>query len=146
MAKNKISIDFKGYDLIKKQLDELGGNATKRAIEGTLKASQQVVAEQVSAALEPHVSGKKGESRTKQSIIRNMPVEWAGDEASIAVGFDINNGGLASIFLMYGTELFGQPHITPDTNLYNAVYGAQTKKKIKEMQEQAFLKVLERLV
>ena len=31
-------------------------------------------------------------------------------------------------------------------NLYNAVYGAQTKKKIMEMQEQAFNKVLERVV
>ena len=45
MAKNKISIDFPGYELLKKQLDELGGNATMRAIESALKASQQVVAE-----------------------------------------------------------------------------------------------------
>lgn len=49
------------------------------------------------------------------------------------VGFDITAGGtyngLPSIFLMYGTQLYGQPHIKPDRNLYNAVYGAATKKK-----------------
>ena len=142
MAKNKITIDFNGYDVIKKQLDALGGNATQRAIESALKASQQVVAEQVTAAISPHT--ETGE--TKRSIVTNSPVEWTGDAAQIAVGFDINGGGLPSIFLMYGTKLHGQPHIEPDRNLYNAVYGAQTRKKIMEIQEQAFNKVLERLV
>ena len=142
MAKNKITIDFNGYDVIKKQLDALGGNATQRAIESALKASQQVVAEQVTAAISPHT--ETGE--TKRSIVTNSPVEWTGDAAQISVGFDINGGGLPSIFLMYGTKLHGQPHIEPDRNLYNAVYGAQTRKKIMEIQEQAFNKVLERLV
>lgn len=142
MAKNKITIDFNGYDVIKKQLDALGGNATQRAIESALKASQQVVAEQVTAAISPHT--ETGE--TKRSIVTNSPVEWTGDAAQIAVGFDINGGGLPSIFLMYGTKLHGQPHIEPDRNLYNAVYGAQTRIKIMEIQEQAFNKVLERLV
>lgn len=142
MAKNKITVDFNGYDVIKKQLDALGGDATKRAIESALKASQQVVAQQVSTALKPHYES----GDTEKSIIFNSPVEWTGDAAQIAVGFDINGGGLPSIFLMYGTKLHGQPHIEPDRNLYNAVYGSQTRKKIMEMQEQAFNKVLERLV
>lgn len=142
MAKNKITIDFNGYDVIKKQLDALGGNATQQAVESALKASQQIVAEQVAAAISPHT--ETGE--TKRSIVTNSPVEWTGDAAQIAVGSDINGGGLPSIFLMYGTKLHGQPHIEPDRNLYNAVYGAQTRKKIMEIQEQAFNKVLERLV
>ena len=142
MAKNKITIDFDGYEVIKKQLDALGGNATTRAVESALKASQQVVAEQVAAEISPHTETGK----TKQSIVTNSPVEWTGDAAQIGVGFDINGGGLPSIFLMYGTKLHGQPHIEPDRNLYNAVYGAQTRKKIMEIQEQAFYKVLERLV
>ena len=142
MAMNKITVDFNGYDVIKKQLDALGGDATKRAIESALKASQQVVAQQVSTALKPHYNS----GDTEKSIIMNSTVEWTGDAAQIAVGFDINGGGLPSIFLMYGTKLHGQPHIEPDRNLYNAVYGSQTRKKIMEMQEQAFNKVLERLV
>lgn len=142
MAKNKITVDFPGFDMMKKQLDELGGSATKRAIDSALKASQQVVAEQVNAAMAPHI--KTG--RTKSSIILNSPVEWIGDTASIGVGFDISGGGLPSIFLMYGTKLHGQPHIPPDRKLYDAVYGAATRKKILQMQEIAFEKVLERVM
>lgn len=142
MAKNKITVDFSGFDVLKKQLDAIGGDATKRAIESALKASQQVVAEQVNTAMIPHTRTGK----TQRSIVRNTPVEWTGDTAAIGIGFDISGGGLPSIFLMYGTKLHGQPHIEPDRNLYNAVYGAQTKKKIMEMQEQAFNKVLERVV
>lgn len=142
MAKNKITVDFPGYDVLKKQLDTLGGDATKRAIDGALKASQQLVAEQVAAAMSPHYRSGK----TRKSIVQNSPVEWTADTAAIAVGFDISGGGLASIFLMYGTKLHGQPHIEPDRNLYNAVYGVQTRKEIQRLQEQAFNKVLERLV
>lgn len=142
MAKNKITVDFSGFDVLKKQLDAIGGDATKRAIESALIASQQVVAEQVNTAMIPHTRTGK----TQRSIVRNSPVEWTGDTAAIGIGFDISGGGLPSIFLMYGTKLHGQPHIEPDRNLYNAVYGAQTKKKIMEMQEQAFNKVLERVV
>lgn len=142
MAKNKITVDFSGFDVLKKQLDAIGGDATKRAIESALKASQQVVAEQVNTAMIPHTRTGK----TQRSIVRNSPVEWTGDTAAIGIGFDISGGGLPSIFLMYGTKLHGQPHIEPDRNLFNAVYGAQTKKKIMEMQEQAFNKVLERVV
>lgn len=141
MAKNKISIDFPGYELLKKQLDTLGGNATQRAVESALKASQQVVAEKVNAAMDPHTKTGK----TKKSIVINSPVEWTGDTAAVGVGFDIKGGGLPSIFLMYGTKLFGQPHIEPDRNLYNAVYGAQTRKEILKIQEEAFEKVLGRL-
>ena len=142
MAKNKISVDFLGYEVIKKQLDELGGDATKRAIDSALKASQQVVADNVSAAMQPHDRTGK----TKKSIVTNSPVVWVGDTAEIGVGFSISGGGLPSIFLMYGTKLFGQPHIQPDKNLYNAVYGAKVRKEIQSIQEQAFNKVLERVV
>ena len=142
MAKNKISIDFDGFNVLKKQLDEIGGNATQRAVESALKASQQVIAEQVENAIEPHtLTGK-----TKKSIVSNSPVEWTGDTASVGVGFDIGSGGLPSIFLMYGTKLHGQPHIAPDRKLYDAVYGAQTRKEISKIQEEAFEKVLERVV
>lgn len=134
MAKNKISIDFSALDGIKKQLDALGGNATKQAVDAALQESQKLIADQVSAAMSAHdFTGK-----TKKSIVIGEPVEWTADTASVAVGFDITDGGLPSIFLMYGTKLHGQPHIKPDRNLYNAVYGPQTRKKILEIQKKAF--------
>lgn len=140
MAKNKMTVDFSAFEQLKKQLDEIGGDATKQAIDSALKASQQLVAEQVSAAMEPHTFTGK----TKKSIVNTAQVEWTGDTAAVDVGFDITGGGLASIFLMYGTKLHGQPHITPDRKLYNAVYGPQTRKKVLEIQEKAFYEVLGR--
>lgn len=142
MAKNKITVDFSGLETYKKELDEIGGNATKRAFESALKASQNVVRQNVTAVMQRHNETGK----TAAAIIKNAAVEWTGDVASVDVGFDIVGGGLASIFLMYGTQLHGQPHIAPDRNLYNAVYGAKVRKEILQIQEQAFEKVLERTV
>lgn len=140
--KNKLEIDFNGFDTLKKQLDALGGNATERAVESALKASQNIVAKSVRAAMSPH--NKTGD--VSRSIVDSKPVEWTGDTAAVGVGFDILDGGLPSIFLMYGTQLHGQPHVKPDRNLYNAVYGTAIKKQIRNIQQQAFEKVLERVM
>lgn len=142
MAKNKCTLEFDGFDRLKKQLDYIGGEATKRAVNNALKESEKYIAEQVTQAMRKH--NDTGE--TTRSIISDDNVQWAADLASIAVGFDINKGGLASIFLMYGTKLHGQPHIEPDRKLYNAVYGTKTRKKIRELQETEFKKVLEQAV
>lgn len=140
--KSRLTVDFSGLEEYQKKLNALGGEVTKRAFESALKASQNVVAEKVNQAMMQHI--ETGE--TKRAIITNNPVEWTGDTASVDVGFDIVGGGLASIFLMYGTQVYGQPHITPDRNLYNAVYGAQTRKEILKIQEEAFGKVVERVM
>lgn len=139
---NKMTVNFDGMQRLQRQLDELGGESTKRAIEGALKSSQQVVARKTDAAMQPHIRTGK----TKASIIKDGQVEWTGDTASINVGFDLQNGGMPSIYLMHGTTLHGQPHIKPDKNLYDAVYGSATKKEVKKVQEEAFNKVLERVM
>lgn len=138
--KNKMTVDFSGLELYQKKLASIGGDATKRAFESALKASQNVVRENVTAAMQRHTET----GRTAKAIIKNSDVEWTGDTASIDVGFDITGGGLASIFLMYGTTVHGQPHITPDRNLYNAVYGQKTRREVLKIQEEAFQKVIER--
>lgn len=139
--KNRLTIDFDGFEILQKQLTQMGGDA-KQAAESALKASHNVVKQKVEAAMQQHI--ETGD--TKRAIITSPVVEWTGDTAAVNVGFDITGGGLASIFLMYGTTLHGQPHITPDRNLYNAVYGAQTRKEIREIQEQAYKKVIERVM
>lgn len=138
--KNRLTVDFSGLEIYQKKLESIGGEATKRAFESALKASQNVVRQNVTAAMRRH----EETGQTARAIIKDSAVEWTGDTASIDVGFDITGGGLPSIFLMYGTQLHGQPHITPDRNLYNAVYGTKTRKDILKIQEEAFAKVVER--
>lgn len=139
MARNKMSIKFDGLEIYQKQLEKLGGGqAVKKAFDSALEESQALIAEKVSSAIAPH--NKTGD--VKASIISHEPPEWTGDIAEISVGFDIVGGGLPSIFLMYGTKLFGQPHIQPDRNLYNAVYGPAVRRQVSEIQREAFTKVL----
>lgn len=139
MAKNKMSIQFDGLEVYQKQLERLGGGqAVKRAFDDALEESQKLIAEKVTAAMSPH----NNTGKVKRSIITHDPPEWTGDTGAVNVGFDIMGGGLPSIFLMYGTQLYGQPHIQPDRNLYNAVYGAAVRKQIREIQEKAFSRVL----
>jgi hypothetical protein len=138
--KNRMTVDFSGLELYQKKLASIDGDATKRAFESALKASQNIVRENVTAAMQRHTET----GRTAKAIIKNSDVEWTGDTASIDVGFDITGGGLASIFLMYGTTVHGQPHIAPDRNLYNAVYGQKTRREVLKIQEEVFQKVIER--
>lgn len=148
MAKNKLRVDFTGLDAYQKQLEALGGNAVEQAFEAALKESQKVIADSVTAATQPH--NKTG--GTAGTIIRNDPVEWSGSVAKTPVGFDIGDTDrkqegdrLASVFLMYGTKVHGQPHQPPDKKLFDAVYGAAIKKRVRQIQEEAFEKVLRRL-
>lgn len=136
----KMTVDFSGMDAYIKKLSDFEG-AAKRAADTALKKTQSLIAEQVTEAIEPH--NKSGE--TSASIIRDKPVEWTGSTAKVPVGFDIGdtdrkkkNDRLASIFMMYGTKIHGQPHEKPDRNLYNAIYGKATKAKIHEIQKAAF--------
>ena len=138
MAKNKkFGIEFEEFGAYQKKLEALGAD-TKQAVEQALRDTQQFIAEQSKAAMQPH--NKSGE--TSKHIIEDGDVEWYNETASVSVGFDLKNGGLASIFLMRGTKVYGQPHITPDRNLYNAVYGARTMKKVQEIQKAAFEKAI----
>lgn len=139
MAKNKMTIQFDGLEVYQKQLEQLGGGqAVKRAFDEALEESQKLIAEKVTATMSPH----NNTGKVKRSIITHDPPEWVGDTGAVNVGFDIVGGGLPSIFLMYGTQLYGQPHIQPDRNLYNAVYGTAVRKQVREIQEKAFTRVL----
>lgn len=141
MAKKSLSIDFPLYDQLKKRLEAFGEDKAEKAAENALKKSQDYVQGQLRSAMIPHE--KTGDTvQTLNEIDAKNPV-WVGTEVSIPVGFDIAGGGLASIFLMYGTQVHGQPHVAPDRKLYDALYGTQTKNQIKKIQEAEFRKALE---
>lgn len=127
MSKNKLSLDFKNFEEYAEKLDRLGGDL-RGAVERALQESADFVTQQLQADMPKH----HRTGRTQKSIL-NSNVEWSGTTAEIKVGFDISHGGLASIFLMYGT-----PRMSKDQKLYNDVYGTATRRKIKEIQEKVF--------
>lgn len=133
---NKMTIDFDGFDEMIAQLDDLGGNL-KEVTEAALIATHEYVTPQIKAAFAKH--NIKYSHETAKSIIDSPNIEWQGMLASVDVGFKISNGGLASIFVMYGT-----PKMAPDRKLYNAIYGSKTKKEVAEIQRNIIAEAIEK--
>lgn len=127
-------MQFDGFTDVIHQLEQLEVDV-RQTVTGALQEAGQLVTEQARAAIQPH----RRTGKTEASLIENPPVEWTGTQAAVNVGFDINNGGLPSIFLMYGT-----PRMKKDIKLYNAVYGAETKKKIEQIERDALDNAVEK--
>lgn len=122
----KMQMQVEGLAALMERMQKLGVD-TRSAVNKALIETHKIVTEKAEAAIEPH----RRTGATEASLRREAVPEWNGDVASIKVGFDIENGGLPSIFLMYGT-----PHIKPaDPALYDAFFGDDTIKEIVEAQE-----------
>lgn len=136
MAKNRLTLGFEGFEETIKKLDDLNANI-KKTTETALKESFEYVTQKVQSTIEPHyLTGQ-----TEKSLRKTPVIEWKGTRVEVKVGFDIKNGGIASIFLMYGT-----PKMAPDRRIYNAFFGGATKRKIKELQKEIFEKEFQRLM
>ena len=127
-SRNRIGLEFEGFEDIVAQLEDLEGDV-KKATEDSLKVANKVVAERLEPIMEKH----KQTGVTIGSIRNDYPIEWEGLTASTKVGFDFDQSGLTSVFLMYGT-----PTMRPVTGLKNAVYGRKTKNMIAEEQKKIF--------
>lgn len=134
VGKNKIGLQFEGFDELAAQIEQLGGDL-RSATENALKASKQAVTPGIDQAINKHrLTGD-----TERSLDKKIRVEWEGTTASIDIGFHISQGGLPSVFLMYGT-----PRVKKDTKLYNSIYGSKVKKQIAEVQKEVFQKMIAR--
>lgn len=142
-TKNKLTLDFPMFETLKTQLDKAGGNTLKTAVDNALKTSASYVDSQLKVAIAPH---KKTGTVEKSLDTHPNQVEWFGSNASVQVGFNLSDGGLPSLFLMYGTKVHGQPHVKPDKKLYNAVYGSRVKNQVKKIQEEAFLSIVSKVM
>ena len=138
----KLEFDFPMLKKLQKQLEEIGGNALDEAVDKAITDSHAFVTKQLEDAIAPHQ--KTG--RTERYLDKKADIIKTGTSYSADVGFHITEGGLPSIFLMYGTKVHGQPHIAPDKKLYNAIYGTATKEKVKEIQAQAFFETIEKVM
>lgn len=105
-------------------------------MEKALTKTHQKITTKAESAIKPH----HDTGITEKSLVKNVEIKWKGAEAYVKTGFSIRNGGLPSIFLMYGT-----PRIKKDQKLYNAFFGKKTKEEIVEIQKEAFFDEIRRL-
>ena len=132
MARNKIGLQFDGWEDYIARLDELSDmNTVKKGVEEALIESKKHINPLIEKAMgKLPAGGKYSTGDTKKSIDDEMSVEWEGMTGSIKIGFDFSKSGPKSIFLMYGT-----PRMRPVSGLKGAIYGSKTKKEIAEIQE-----------
>lgn len=151
MAKNKLTIDFKGFEEYYEKLDKLQQN-TRSITEEALEKSFKEITPGIEAAIRSH----RDTGKTEGSLVKDVNVEWSGTVGSVDVGFNIENGGLPSIFLMYGTpkhvgaNQYGKHGknvngIPQDMPLYNSIYGTSTRNKVRKVQQEVFDKALSRV-
>ena len=131
----KMKLEFEGFNEAIKRLSSLEGNV-KATTDKALEKSNRIVREKAGAAMQPH----NKTYQTIRSLKSDAKVEWAGTMATMPVGFDISKGGLAHIFLMYGT-----PRMQKDQKLYNAFYGTGTRNEIHKIQEEIFFEEIRKL-
>lgn len=141
MARKKIGLQVEGFEEYMAKLDHIGGSpAMKKGVEKALKASQDLVANKLDAAMATSnlpAGGKYSGGGTKKSIERSSEAEWSGMRSAIDVGFRFEKSGMKSIFLMYGT-----PKMKPVKGLKEAIYGKKAQEEIAEVQAAELNKVI----
>lgn len=142
----KIELDTSGFmDGIMKQLRELEAD-TKTITENALKAAYVIVTEKAEEAVEKAnlpAGGKYSTGQTLASLYRDGKVHWAGTEAYIDAGFSIKEGGIASIFMIYGTPRHMKNQKLYD--IFNPKGNKALRTEIQEEQERIFLEALREL-
>lgn len=143
MARRKNGFDITALEKYADQLQEAGGMAAvKRAVQGGMLATKKQVNAEVTTAMQSGnlpAGGKYSTGDTMQHLNEEMTVEWEGNMARLKLGFNMEGGGITSIFLMYGT-----PRHAPASGLREALKEHPKKISKKKMQE-VCVKILERL-
>jgi len=124
----RLKCEFDGFDEVVARLLKLQGDV-ERATENALMEVHEHVTEKAEKAIKKH----RETGVTESSLRKQGKVMWNGTVAKVQTGFDIKNGGLPSIFLMYGT-----PRTKKDQALYNAFFGKKTEKEIHRICEDSF--------
>ena len=121
------------------KIDGLKEGALKEATNNAMQATAEYVTTETDKAVASSRFNFNRTGTTKASVVHDPQIEWQGTRASVKTGFNISDGGLPSIFLMYGT-----PHIKPDTKLKAAAKGTgKHRKELDAIQAREFNKVLE---
>lgn len=144
MARKGYGFDISALEKYGEQLDQLGGSAAlKRATQAGMAAAKAQVNKLATEAMQPNnlpAGGAYSTGETLGALNKDFDVTWTGNLAELPVGFDLYDGGMASVFLMNGT-----PRMAPANGLWHAFYGKPEQRIVKKELEKAVVKVLKKL-
>ena len=137
---NKAKLVFEGLDELQDRLRKMGADMEQVAVDA-LKATNDIVVRGAEAGMSAGnlpAGGKYSTGRTLEALRREAIIEKKNTIITAHVGFDIKKGGLASIFLMYGT-----PRQPKDQALYDAFFGNEAS--IIRAQREIYDKAVEKI-
>lgn len=135
MAKKLVFLDMPNMSKWLTDLDSLSKRGLEEAVKAALIESKQYITQLLQSEMQTH--NRTG--ITLDSLDTETKVNVNGFIFSIPIGFNLRQGGLASLWLMHGT-----PKQAPDQRLYDAVYGKGTQKRVKQIQQEQVKRVLQK--
>lgn len=140
--KSKFAFNFEEMDVLAEKLEKAGGSIHDAA-DRALKATHAYMTPNLASEIRRH----KRTGDTAQSLDRRGGVVWENSlKAHVNIGFNMEDGGVPSIFLMWGTPKHGRhPGMTADTKLKNAAFGAKVKRDVAAIQREEMEKALQEI-
>lgn len=134
--KSKLAFNFDEMAGLAEKFEKAGGSL-QEAADRALKATHDYITPNLSTGIQRHV--QTGD--TKESLDKRGGVIWESPlKAHVNIGFNLEEGGLPSIFLMWGT-----PKMRPDTKLKSAAFGAKVTREVAAIQRQEMEKALQEI-
>lgn len=141
MARNRIGLNIDDLDIYSNFFRSFDKDVKEFTEKALIESKEFVTSKLEKDTISPNYPAQGiYESKAqilKNSIDRDLSVEWDGNTAEIKVGYDFAKSGLVSIFMMYGT-----PHHNPAKKIKNDIYGSKTMREVKEVQKEALAEFL----
>ena len=126
--KSKCTMSFSGVDEILNDIEKLGGDLPK-AIEKAVERSGEVATQEYLKVIEKH----RYSGITEESVVQDLKVQNDGKKITLNTGFDLETGGVASIFLDRGTPTQKPVKFIQKIKRNKAVKGAMEETLEKEV-------------
>lgn len=140
--KNKMGIEFEGFDEVISKMNTLNGNVKEITNKGLIE-THKIITQKAGVAVQKNnlpAKGKYSTGQTAKALKKDANIQWNGAVGSVPVGFSISQGGLASIFMIYGT-----PRYMKNQKMYDTFWSKKTHDEVIEKQEDIFFSELRKL-
>lgn len=138
----RMQMDVSGLNELIRELEKLEGSVNDAAKEA-LEATFDIVTAKAKAAAQKSnypAGGKYSKGGTAKSLVETAQIYYHGTAAEVKVGFNIYEGGLQSIFMIYGT-----PRNMKVQAMYDAFYGKKTIDEVHKKQYEILFNAVRRL-
>lgn len=119
---------------LQEKIAKANGNL-ERAVERSMEAAADFLNPDFKAGIAKH----RRTGRTERALIERPNVEWNGNKATLKTGFSVREGGLAAIFINFGTKRGA----AKDPFIDRAI--SRNRKKITEAQQTILMDELKEL-